>query len=60
MRFFFPRELGLLVRAAGLELKGIVPFLDETGTPGPDTWNVTVVATKPYAAPGGRRPTQTR
>lgn len=60
MRYFFPRELGLLVRAAGLELAAIVPFLDEEGSPGPDTWNVAVVATKPYTAPGGCRPTQTR
>ena len=60
MRFFFPRELGLLVRAAGLEPAAIVPFTDEAGTPGTDTWNVTVVATRPYAASGGRRPTQTR
>jgi len=60
MRFFFPRELELLVRSAGLELAAIVPFLDEAGTPGPDTWNVTVVATRPYAAPAGLRPTQTR
>ncbi len=60
MRFFFPRELGLLVRAAGLEPTAIVPFLDDAGTPGADTWNVTVVATRPYVASRGRRPTQTR
>ncbi len=61
MRYFFPRELGLLVRAAGLEPVAIVPFLDEEGSPGPETWNVTVVAVKPYGAAGrGRRPTQTR
>lgn len=47
MRFFFPRELELLISAAELELArlGAFPNIDEA--PGEDTWSVLAVASVP-------------
>lgn len=47
MRFFFPRELSLLLEDAGLSPTLLVPFMSLRGRPGRKTWNVAVVATKP-------------
>ncbi len=44
MRYFFPRELGLALADAGLELVAIRPFGKLVGSPSPLDWTVTVVA----------------
>jgi SAM-dependent methyltransferase len=46
MRFFFPREVSLLLEAAGLSLLRLFPFGKLRGKPDRETWNVTVVAGK--------------
>lgn len=47
MRFFFPRELGLALSGAGLELRAIVPFGRTRGRPTATDWTVTVLGTRP-------------
>jgi SAM-dependent methyltransferase len=46
MRFFFPREIALLLDSAGLALRLLAPFMRLKGRPGRKAWNVTVVAEK--------------
>jgi SAM-dependent methyltransferase len=52
MRFFFPREIALLLGATGLTPRLLAPFLRPWEEPGQGDWNVMVVAQK---GPG-RRP----
>ena len=47
MRFFFPRELALLLGASGLRQRLLAPFLRPEEEPGLGDWNVMVVAEKP-------------
>lgn len=47
MRFFFPREIALLVDGAGLRLRLLAPFLKPDDEPGVGDWNVVVVAQRP-------------
>ena len=44
MRFFFPRELELMLGVCGLELVRLGAFPDIDAAPSESTWNVTVVA----------------
>jgi SAM-dependent methyltransferase len=44
MRYFFPRELELFLELAGFELVSLSPIDTLEGEPGPETWNVNVVA----------------
>lgn len=44
MRFFFPRELGVLFNNAGLDLKTIQDFIDIRKEPSEDSWNIWVIA----------------
>ena len=47
MRFFFPRELALLLGASGLRQRLLAPFLRPDEEPGAGDWNVVVVGEKP-------------
>lgn len=58
MRFFFPREIALLLEGAGLRQLLLAPFLKPDAEPGPDDWNVMVVAQRPtYKSAAARRTT---
>lgn len=46
MRFFFPREIELLLDSAGFSLRLLAPFMALRGRPDEGTWNVAVVAEK--------------
>jgi hypothetical protein len=46
MRFFFRPELELFLQCAGFVLEGWYPWLQSSGTPGPDSWYAVAVARK--------------
>ena len=52
MRYFFPRELDLLLEGAGLERVLIAPFMRLRGIPGSRDWNVTVAAKRKRTSSG--------
>lgn len=60
MRFFFPRELALLLESAGLRLRLLAPFLEPDREPGAGDWNVTVVAERPAQRRASARRTTSR
>jgi SAM-dependent methyltransferase len=47
MRFFFPKELELLVSAGGLLMEEIIPFLTPRTVPSIFSWNITCICKRP-------------
>jgi SAM-dependent methyltransferase len=60
MRFFFPREIALLLDGAGLRQRLLAPFLRPDAEPGPADWNVMVVAQRPAQKSAAARRTTSR
>ncbi len=60
MRFFFPREIALLLEGAGLRQLLLAPFLRPDAEPGLSDWNVMVVAQRPIHRSATARRTTAR
>jgi SAM-dependent methyltransferase len=60
MRFFFPREIALLLAGAGLRPRLLAPFLRPDAEPGLADWTVMVVADRPAQKSGAARRTTAR
>jgi len=46
LRFFFPQELSLLLKASGFKLQSLMPFLKPNSPINEEEWNLTVIGMK--------------